>query len=143
MSSESNTCMPSRRGLFEIERELLTAATESTPVVAHLVAVPDLEADITEELPRCKGCNTRMRPQGTTESQYPGTFPAWGDNQCRVCDYVACGKDPADRFISVERVGYLTSLRTSIERDRQRRGIPAEGSLAGRTPITEFLEQIS
>lgn len=110
----------------------------------HLVAAPTAaEAPAEEELPRCKGCSTRMRPHGTTEAQYPETSPSWGDNQCRVCDYEACGKDPADRFIPVERVSYLTSLRTGIEAGRQRRGIPAEGSRAGRIPITDFLAQIS
>jgi hypothetical protein len=109
----------------------------------HLVPDTTTPEDLTEELPRCKGCNARIRPHGTTEADYPDTVPSWGDSQCRICDYEACGKDPADRFISVERVGYLTSLRTGIETDRQRRGIPAEGSMAGRIPITEFLEQIS
>lgn len=110
----------------------------------HLVEAPaaDLQ-DTTEELPRCKGCGIRLRPHGTTAAQYPGTAPTWGDNQCRVCDYEACGKDPADRFISVNRVGYLASLRTGIETDRQRRGVPAEGTLSGRIPLTEFLQQIS
>jgi hypothetical protein len=110
----------------------------------HLVpALAAAESFAAEELPRCKDCNTPMRPYGTTEAQYPGTSPSWGNNQCRVCDYEACGKDPADRFIPVERVGYLSSLRAGIEAGRQRRGIPAEGARAGRIPITEFLEQIS
>jgi hypothetical protein len=113
----------------------------------HLVNAPandttSAEASA-EELPRCKGCNARMRPQGTTEAEYPETSPAWGNNQCRICDYEACGKDPADRFIPVERVNYLSSLRAGIEASRHRRGIPAHGSRAGRIPITEFLEQIS
>jgi hypothetical protein len=110
----------------------------------HLVpALAAAESFAAEELSRCKDCNTPMRPYGATEAQYPRTSPSWGDNQCRVCDYEACGKDPADRFIPVERVSYLTSLRSGIESERQRRGIPAEGSRAGRIPITEFLEQIS
>jgi hypothetical protein len=112
----------------------------------HLVTAPAISTGTeasTEELPRCKGCNTRMRPYGTTEDQHPGTSPAWGDNQCRICDYEACGKDPEDRFIPVERVSYLASLRAGIEASRQRRGVPVEGSRAGRIPITEFLEQIS
>lgn len=113
----------------------------------HLVTAPATDSATTEasaeELPRCKGCSARMRPYGTTEAQYPDTCPTWGDNQCRVCDYEACGKDPADRFIPVERVSYLASLRAGIEAGRARRGIPAEGSRAGRIPITEFLEQIS
>lgn len=113
----------------------------------HLVTAPandptNPEASA-EELPRCKGCNARMRPNGTTEAEHPGTVPAWGDNQCRICDYEACGKDPADRFIQVERISYLASLRADIEASRQHRGIPAEGSRAGRIPLTEFLEQIS
>ncbi|WP_422758951.1 hypothetical protein [Paenarthrobacter sp. C1] len=102
----------------------------------------DLEPS-TDELPQCKGCNSRMRPQGTTEAEHPDTVPIWADNQCRICDYEACGKDPEDRFIPVERVDYLTSLRAGIEASRQRRGTPAEGSRAGRIPLAEFLEQIS
>ncbi|MET4144193.1 hypothetical protein [Arthrobacter sp. UYCo732] len=108
----------------------------------HLVPALASETDTTE-LPRCKGCNAEIRPHRTTEADFPGTSASWGNNQCRLCDYEACGKDPADRFISVERVGYLSSIRAGIESDRQRRGIPAEGSLAGRIPITEFLAQIS
>jgi hypothetical protein len=142
MSSESNSCLPSRRGLYEIERELRAAAAPAT--APYLVAVPDLVLDdVAEELPRCKGCNTRIRPCGTSEAQYPDTCPAWGENQCRICDYTACGKDPEDRFIPVERVSYLTSLRAGIELSRQRRGIPVEGSRAGRIPMTEFLQKIS
>ena len=110
----------------------------------HLVTEPaGPEASTAEELPCCKSCSTRMRPHGTTDNQYPGTSPSWGDNQCRICDYEACGKDPADRFISVHRLGYLTSIRAGIETDRQLRGIPAGGSRDGRIPLTEFLEQIS
>lgn len=110
----------------------------------HLVPDTDTAStDAAEDLPRCKGCNARIRPHRTTEADYPDTVPNWGDKQCRVCDYEACGKDPADRFITVERVGYLTSLRAGIESDRQRRSIPSGGSRAGRVPITEFLEQIS
>ncbi|ACL41961.1 hypothetical protein Achl_4010 (plasmid) [Pseudarthrobacter chlorophenolicus A6] len=107
----------------------------------HLV--PDATPAAPEELPLCKGCKAPIRPHGTTESEHPGSVPSWGDNQCRVCDYLACGRDPEDRFISIERVGYLTSVRADIESDRQRRGIPARGSLAGRIPLTEFLDQIS
>lgn len=113
----------------------------------HLVTAPAPEMTaaevLDEELPCCKGCKSQMRPYGTTEAQYPGTSPSWGDNQCRICDYEACGKDPADRFIPVERVSYLASIRTGIETSRQRRGIPAAGSRAGRIPITDFIAQIS
>lgn len=97
----------------------------------------------TQDLPRCKGCNARIRPHGTSEADFPSTVPAWGDNQCRVCDYEACGKDPADRFIPVERVNYLASVRAGIEADRRHRGVPTKGSLAGRIPLTEFLQNIS
>lgn len=107
---------------------------------ANDTSTPEASAD---ELPRCKGCNSRMRPQGTTEAEHPDTVPVWGDNQCRICDYEACGKDPADRFIPVERVAYLASLRSGIEASRQRRGIPTTGTRAGRIPLAEFLEQIS
>ncbi len=113
----------------------------------HLVDAPATDSTNLEvsaqELPRCKDCKTPMRPHGTTEDQYPGTCPAWGDNQCRICDYEACGKDPAVRFIPVERVSYLTSLRRDIESGRHRRGIPVGGTRTGRIHITDFLEQIS
>lgn len=110
----------------------------------HLVAAPAAEPeDLTEQLPRCKACGTRIRPHRTTEAEFPGTAAGWGNSQCRICDYLAAGKDPADRFISVERVGYLASLRTGIETERQSRGIPAEGTRAGRVPLTDFLKQIS
>ena len=112
-------------------------------LVATPVSAPAGSEDSAEELPRCKGCNSRMRPQGTTEAEHPNTVPVWGDSQCRICDYEACGKDPANRFIPVERVNYLASLRADIESSRQRRGIPVTGTRAGRVPITEFLEQIS
>lgn len=97
--------------------------------------------DVSEELPRCKVCDTRMRPPGTTLADYPDTVPSWADNQCRICDYKACGKDPDDRFISIERIDYLNGVRTDIEADRRSRGVPAEGSRAGRIPITELLEK--
>lgn len=32
--------------------------------------------DLTEELPRCKGCKARFRPHGTTEADFPGTVPS-------------------------------------------------------------------
>lgn len=109
----------------------------------HLVPTLAPELEDAVELPCCKGCKNSIRPHGTTEADFPGTRASWGNNQCRICDYEACGKDPADRFIPVERVGYLTSIRAGIDSDRKRRGIPAEGTLAGRIPITEFLQQIS
>lgn len=112
----------------------------------HLVTSPDVTScgdASTQNLPRCKGCSAQIRPHGTSEADFPGTVPSWGDNLCRVCDYEACGKDPADRFIPVERVNYLTSVRAGIEADRRRRGVPAAGALTGRIPLTEFLQNLS
>lgn len=112
----------------------------------HLVPAAEASAVgnvFTAALPRCKGCNHSIRPHGSSEAGFPGTVPSWGNNECRICDYEACGKDPADRFISVERVGYLAGIRTDIETGRKRRGVPAEGTRTGRIPLTEFLQQIS
>lgn len=95
-------------------------------------------ADADTALTRC-GCGAVMRPEGTTAAQYPGTLPHWGNGQCRVCDYTAAGRDPEDRFLTRERAGYLEEIRTEIECGRRSRGIPAEGSLEGRTPISELL----
>jgi hypothetical protein len=112
----------------------------------HLVpALPESDGAevLVEDLPRCKGCSSRIRPHGTTEADFPGTSPSWGNNECRLCDYEACGKNPTDRFIPVERVGYLSSLRSGYEIERLRRGVPPEGSRNGRIPINDFLQQIS
>ncbi|MBG0738990.1 hypothetical protein IV500_06075 [Paeniglutamicibacter antarcticus] len=109
----------------------------------QLVNTPDTTEAPANELTVCKDCNGQMRPDGTSEVQYPGTLPSWGENQCRVCDYQTCGKDPDDRFIPVRQVSYLASLRAGIETERRRRNVPAVGTRAGRIPITEFLEQIS
>lgn len=111
-----------------------------------LVLVPAVQqvapASFTENLPLCKGCRTPIRPHGATEAEFPGTAASWGNNECRVCDYLAAGKDPADRFIPVQRVSFLTSLRHDIEAGRRRRGIPAAGSMSGRIPITEFVNTL-
>lgn len=87
-------------------------------------------------------CGSLMRPEGTTADQYPGTVPNWGNDQCRICDYTAAGRDPEDRFMSRERAGYLDGLRADIEGDRRRRGIPSSGKAAGRTPIRELIARI-
>lgn len=87
---------------------------------------------------RCR-CGSLMRPEGTTAAQYPGTVPNWGNGQCRVCDYAAAGRDPEDRFMTRERAGYLDNLRAGIEAGRRRRGIPENGTGAGRMPISELV----
>jgi hypothetical protein len=113
----------------------------------HLVLVPSAKTvtidDPSAELPRCKGCSASIRPHGSTEAEFPGTVPSWGNRQCRICDYTAAGKDPAIRFIPVQRVSYLSSLRSGYEIERLRRGVPPEGSRGGRVPLTDFLNQIS
>lgn len=123
----------------------------TTPTISsipHLVAVPDLApeqliTDTEDALQVCKGCDVSIRPYGTTEAMYPGTAPSWGNGQCRPCDYLAAGKDPADRFIPAARLSYLTGLRNDIETARRRRGVPATGSMAGRIPMPDFLTKIS
>lgn len=79
------------------------------------------------ELSVCAGCRAVMRPSGTTEAQYPGTVPEWGEHQCRTCDYLSAGKDPDDRFIPIERIDYLAEVRAQFEASRLSRGIPADG----------------
>ncbi|OOP59270.1 hypothetical protein BMF89_21265 [Arthrobacter sp. SRS-W-1-2016] len=112
----------------------------------HLVPAPAAPAVHAAKeavgLEACKDCGDRMRPEGTTIEQYPDTVPHWGNGQCRRCDYLAAGKDPEDRFITVGRTDYLASLRAGIEAGRRRRGVPAAGSRAGRTPIDEFISQL-
>lgn len=93
----------------------------------HLYLVTDEEPTPTDSLPRCAGCTTPMRPARTTEEQYPGSVPEWGEQQCQSCDYTSAGKDPENRFIDVERVEYLKDIRAEYERSRRSRGIPADG----------------
>lgn len=95
----------------------------------HLIqgGLGEKAADAASTLPRCAGCSTPLRPAGTTEDQYPGSVPEWGELQCRSCDYTSAGKDPDDRFINVERVAYLRDVRAEYERSRRSRGVPSDG----------------
>jgi hypothetical protein len=144
MSSASNTCLPSRRGLYELELELGTGRRSAPARALHLVPAPAAVHAVAEapELEACTDCGARMRPEGATLEQYPDTVPHWGNGQCRRCDYLAAGKDPEDRFITVARTAYLSGLRAGFEAGRTRRGIPTAGSRAGRTPIDEFISQL-
>lgn len=117
-----------------------------SPATPHLVLVPDLDGNpegVQPALPACKGCGASIRPEGSTLAEFPGTVPNWGNDQCRVCDYLAAGKDPNDRFMPVERVGYLADMRRCFEQERRSRGVSPAGSMEGRIPLTDFLEQIS
>lgn len=115
-----------------------TAPSETLPNQPILRLVPAVPRSNTA-LPRCAGCTTPMRPAGTTESQYPGSVTEWGDLQCQSCDYLSAGKDPADRFINVDRVAYLSDLRSHFEQSRKDRGVP-EGGL--RKTNTRHLQAI-
>lgn len=98
------------------------------PSRPHLSLVPSEPYVAAAQLPRCAGCTTPMRPAGTTESQYPGSVPEWGDRQCQSCDYLSAGKDPENRFIDVDRVAYLNEIREEFERGRRSRGVPPTGA---------------
>ncbi|MCC3299769.1 hypothetical protein [Arthrobacter caoxuetaonis] len=88
-------------------------------------------------------CGRALRPEGTDASQYPGTSASWGNNQCRACDYLAAGRDPEDRFITQDRIAYLSSLRRDLEAARRRRGVPSCGLIpAGRVPISTIISAI-
>lgn len=95
--------------------------------MTHLRLLPQVPSNTTTGLPRCAGCTTPLRPEGTTEAQYPGSVPEWGDMQCRSCDYISAGKDPENRFITMDRVAYLDEVREQFEQGRRNRGVPAEG----------------
>lgn len=95
--------------------------------MTNLRLLPQVPNNLTAGLPRCGGCTTPLRPAGTSEAQYQGSVPEWGENQCRSCDYISAGKDPEDRFISVDRVAYLDQVREQFEQGRRDRGVPADG----------------
>lgn len=51
--------------------------------------------------------------------------------------------EPEDFTSPAERLAYLAGVRREFEASRRLRGVPVEGTTAGRMPLRELLAQIS